>query len=86
MRLKHILLIFTFFFLTYLKAQSTASKQVTTFSIEAPQLDSVKKIWVYLPKNYQYSEKRYPYLLQVLGPTRGQGRWLVVLVIHIRTP
>ncbi|WP_439151950.1 alpha/beta hydrolase [Winogradskyella sp.] len=60
MRFKHILLIFTLFFLVSLQSQSTASKQVTTFSIEAPQLDSVKKIWVYLPKSYQHSEKRYP--------------------------
>ena len=41
-------------------AQSTASEQVTKFSIAAPQLDTVKQIWVYLPKDYQNSEKRYP--------------------------
>ena len=41
-------------------SQSTASKQVTKFIIEAPQLDMVKTIWVYLPKSYQNSEKAYP--------------------------
>jgi alpha-glucosidase len=60
MRFKHILLFFSLLFLAKNQAQSTASKQVTTFLIEAPQLDTVKKIWVYVPKNYQHSEKRYP--------------------------
>lgn len=41
-------------------AQSTASNKVSTFEIEAPQLDTVRKIWVYLPANYNLSEKRYP--------------------------
>lgn len=33
--------------------QSTASAQITTFEIAAPQLQCNKKIWVYLPKSYQ---------------------------------
>lgn len=40
--------------------QSTASKQVSTFTIEAPQLNGTKKIWVYLPKDYTSSTKKYP--------------------------
>ncbi|GEP51321.1 hypothetical protein FNO01nite_19930 [Flavobacterium noncentrifugens] len=40
--------------------ESTASKQVSTFTIDAPQLHSTKKIWVYLPKNYKASAKKYP--------------------------
>lgn len=40
--------------------QSTASKQVSTFTIEAPQLKTTKKIWIYLPKNYDASKKKYP--------------------------
>ncbi|GAA4777154.1 hypothetical protein GCM10023230_30450 [Flavobacterium hankyongi] len=44
-----------------LKAQeSTASKQVSTFTIDAPQLKTSKKIWIYLPKNYEESKKKYP--------------------------
>ncbi len=39
--------------------QSTASQQVATFTIEAPQLEVEKKIWVYLPKMYQNSKKAY---------------------------
>lgn len=39
---------------------STASKQVSTFSIEAPQLHTTKKIWIYLPKNYNQTQKKYP--------------------------
>ncbi|WP_310555374.1 alpha/beta hydrolase-fold protein [Flavobacterium sp.] len=40
--------------------QSTASKQVSTFTIEAPQLNTTKKIWLYLPKNYNSTKKKYP--------------------------
>ena len=40
--------------------QSTASKQVSTFNIEAPQLGCAKKIWIYLPKNYGITKKKYP--------------------------
>lgn len=39
---------------------STASEQVTTFSIEAPQLGGARKIWVYLPKSYSEGNRRYP--------------------------
>jgi len=40
--------------------QHTASKQVSTFTIEAPQLHTTKKIWIYLPKNYSKTQKKYP--------------------------
>ena len=43
-------------------AQSTASANVSTFSIEAPQLGVQKKIWVYLPSDYKGSSKKYPVL------------------------
>ncbi|MBA6153018.1 alpha/beta hydrolase [Gelidibacter maritimus] len=41
-------------------AQSTASVQVSTFYIDAPQLQVEKTIWVYLPKAYAHSKKDYP--------------------------
>lgn len=50
------------FFLNSSFAQHTASKNVSTFTINAPQLDTIKKIWVYLPKSYNTSEKKYPVL------------------------
>ncbi len=40
--------------------KSTASKQVTTFTLNSPQLNTTKKIWVYLPKDYSASAKKYP--------------------------
>ncbi len=40
--------------------KSTASKQISTFTIEAPQQKTSRKIWVYLPKNYSNSTKKYP--------------------------
>ena len=58
-----LLLLVLFFVLTNTTAQeSTASKQVSTFTIEAPQLHTTKKIWVYLPKNYKNSQKKYSVL------------------------
>lgn len=44
------------------KAQSSASKNVSTLLIEAPQLDTIKQIWVYLPESYKSSQKKYPVL------------------------
>lgn len=41
---------------------STASKQVSTFTIEASELETSRKIWLYLPKNYTISNKKYPVL------------------------
>jgi alpha-glucosidase len=40
-------------------SQSTASQQVAKFSIEAPQWQAERTIWVYLPKNYENSENAY---------------------------
>ena len=40
--------------------ESKASKQITTFAIDAPQLKTTKIIWLYLPKNYATSNKKYP--------------------------
>lgn len=39
--------------------ESTASKNVSTFTIEAPQLKTTKKIWIYLPENYTASDQKY---------------------------
>lgn len=61
MRLKFTLSLFLLLLFWKNNAQeSTLSKQVSTFTIEAPQLQSSKKIWVYLPENYTESNKKYP--------------------------
>lgn len=39
---------------------SWAQKRYTTFEIEAPQLKTTKKIWVYLPLDYEKSTQKYP--------------------------
>ncbi|KFF16073.1 alpha/beta hydrolase [Flavobacterium hydatis] len=50
---------FIFLWITIGNAQeSTASKNVSTFTIEAPQLKTTKKIWLYLPENYSTSVKK----------------------------
>jgi predicted alpha/beta superfamily hydrolase len=42
--------------------ESTASKQVSTFILDAPQLHDTKKIWIYLPKSYKNLSRRYSVL------------------------
>lgn len=37
-----------------------AQNRYSTFEIDAPQLQTKKKIWVYLPLNYEKSTKKYP--------------------------
>ena len=46
------------FLLTYFYGLSQG--RVTTFSLEAPQLQTSKKIWLYLPQDYDTSKKKYP--------------------------
>ena len=59
--MKHLLFLFLFYS-TANAQESTASKQVSTFTMEAPQLKTTRKIWLYLPKNYNASTKKYPVL------------------------
>ena len=40
--------------------ENTLSKNVSTFTIDAPQLKTKKKIWLYLPEDYKTSKKKYP--------------------------
>ena len=59
--MKHFLSLLLLFSLFIANAQkSTATKQVSNFTIDAPQLKTSKKIWVYLPKNYKATKKKYP--------------------------
>jgi len=39
-----------------------AQKRYSILEIKAPQLDTIKKIWIYLPLNYEKSHKKYPVL------------------------
>ena len=57
---KIIIISFLFNYILCYSQESTASKNVSTFSIEAKQLNSTKKIWVYLPESYTTSNKKYP--------------------------
>lgn len=59
MKILHFLILLLFAFSNLGHAQSTASPQVSTFIIDAPQLQVEKKIWVYLPKDYLSSNKDY---------------------------
>jgi predicted alpha/beta superfamily hydrolase len=54
-----LLLVLLFSFTNTIAQKSTASKQVSSFTVEAPQLHSNKKIWVYLPENYLTTKKKF---------------------------
>jgi predicted alpha/beta superfamily hydrolase len=77
-----ILLLFFFFSISF-SQESTASKQVSTFTIEAPQLNTTRKIWVYLPKDYETSTKKFPVIYMHDGQnlfdakTSFAGEWNV---------
>ena len=64
-------------------AQSTASRQVSTFTIDAPELGTTKKIWLYLPENYKSCTKRLPVIYMHDGQnlfdkaTAPYGEWSV---------
>ena len=49
-----------FYSLSFFGQESTASPQVQSFPLEAPQLQTTKKIWLYLPKDYAQSKQHYP--------------------------
>jgi len=40
--------------------EHTFSKNVSVFTINSPELETDKKIWVYLPSDYKENEERYP--------------------------
>jgi len=62
---------------------STASKNVSTFVIDAPQLHSTKKILVYLPENYNSLSRKYDVIYMQDGQnlfdsaTSYAGEWNV---------
>ncbi|MGV9003634.1 alpha/beta hydrolase [Flavobacterium sp.] len=80
---KIIFLSFLFNFMLCFSQKGTASKNVSTFSIEAKQLNTKKKIWVYLPANYSHSSKKYPVIYMHDGQnifdvkTSYSGEWNV---------
>lgn len=59
--MKFLLFFFCFlsFLLTYAQ-QVDAYQRYSTITIDAPQLKTKKKIWVYLPKDYEKTTQKYP--------------------------
>ena len=62
MTLKNVIFLFLFLCFTFSFAQGTASPQVSSFTIAAPQLDRLKTIRIYLPVDYENSTEKYPVL------------------------
>lgn len=63
---RFILLLVLFNTLTFL-GQSTASQQVMTFDIEAPQLPGERRIWVYVPQRYDATKEAFPVMYMFDG-------------------
>jgi predicted alpha/beta superfamily hydrolase len=58
---KNILtLIFILFCIVDVCAQLISKPRYTTFEIDAPLLNCKRKIWLYLPLNYEKSNKKFP--------------------------
>ncbi|MBC5842381.1 alpha/beta hydrolase [Flavobacterium sp. F-380] len=59
--IKQKILFLLFFLLSFniFAQKQEVSKQVSTFTIKAPQLNTEKKIWLYLPESYSTSNKKY---------------------------
>ncbi|MBD3583634.1 alpha/beta hydrolase [Flavobacterium selenitireducens] len=55
-------LLLFFLFPIFASGQTTASAQVTTVEIPSPQLGVTKKIWIWLPADYDRSTQKYPVL------------------------
>ena len=64
-------------FILFLSVCKTAGQQnVSTFFIEAQQLKTAKKIWLYLPKNYAFTTQNYPVIYMPDGQNLfGTGTW-----------
>lgn len=78
---KHLFLFPFFFLLTFTVCNS--QKNVSTFTIEAPKLQTSKKIWLYLPENYATSTKKFPVIYMHDGQnlfdakTAYAGEWQI---------
>lgn len=76
-----ILLVLTTSVLTLSAQENTASANVSSFELYSPQLKSKRKIWVYLPYNYQSSKKDFPVIYMHDGQnlfdrkTSAFGEW-----------
>jgi predicted alpha/beta superfamily hydrolase len=82
--MKFLLLFFCLFgFLTSKAQQTILNQRFTSFTINVPQLSTEKKIWVYLPKNYEKSTQKYPVIYMHDGQnlfdakTSYSGEWNV---------
>ena len=53
-------LLILFGILFFVSQKVWSQKRYSTFEIEAPQLKTSKKIWVYLPKDYAKQTRNYP--------------------------
>ena len=63
MPLKNVIIVLLFLATSSLSfGQSSASRKVKIFDIEAPQLDTLRTIRVYLPTGYESTDEKYPVL------------------------
>ena len=78
-----IVVLFLVFCLIDVYSQLTTKQRYSTFEIDAPQLNCKRKIWIYLPLDYNKSNKKYPVIYMHDGQnlfdakTSFAGEWNV---------
>ena len=78
-----IVVLFLIFCLIDVYSQLTTKPRYSTFEIDAPQLNCKRKIWIYLPLDYDKSTKKYPVIYMHDGQnlfdakTSYAGEWNV---------
>ena len=82
---KNSLLVLLIFFLSGLaRGQTSASENIVSLELDAPQLDTLKRMWIYLPDNYDEEPRHcYPVLYMHDGQnlfdtsTAFSGEWRI---------
>ena len=78
-----IVVLFLIFCFIDVYSQLTTKSRYSTFEIDAPQLNCKRKIWIYLPLDYDKSTKKYPVIYMHDGQnlfdakTSYAGEWNV---------
>ncbi len=78
-----LIVIFIIFCIVDICAQFTKKPRYSSFEIDAPELSCKRKIWLYLPLDYEKSDKKYPVIYMHDGQnlfdekTSYAGEWAI---------
>ena len=78
-----LLIALSLWYMTAKSQDHTFSQNVSSFTINAPQLSGERKIWIYLPFNYKETDKKFPVIYMHDGQnlfdsfTSFAGEWRI---------